>query len=192
MSHETAPDEVTADLGSLSSALVDLRAAGLGPTGVAGVCLVDPGTIRTAHAAGEIERVFSPEVADLDPATTVTTDRLDQPWVVFETTPDRFEDLAVALTFAANSLYGRGYGDYCFVALVELASPHDGRCYLGYRFDHRGFFAFAPRATGRRRHRALERKVTDVVSDELDVLPDPDDWPAVWGSDGADHPWEEG
>lgn len=185
-SHELAA--ITDDLRSLPAALVDCEAIGLGPTGVAGICLVDPGTIRVEHATEEIERVFSPDLADLDPATRVTADRLDQPWVVFETTPDRADDLAVSLAFAVGSLYERGYGDYAFVAAVELAAPHDGRLYLCYRFDERGFYPFAPRP-GRRRHRALERRVADAVADGLPFVADRDEWTPLWGEDGGDHPW---
>jgi len=180
--------EITDDLRSLPAALVDLEAIGLGPTGVAGICLVDPGTIRIEHATEEIERVFTPDLAEMDPATRVTADRLGQPWVVFETTPDRSGDLAVSLAFAVGSLFERGYGDYAFVTAVELHSPHEGRLYLFYRFDERGFYPFAPRP-GRRRHRALERRVADAVGEQLDLVGDPGEWSPLWGEDGAEHPW---
>ncbi|PSQ18837.1 hypothetical protein BRD00_03575 [Halobacteriales archaeon QS_8_69_26] len=191
MTRDAIPGRVATDLRSLPSGVVDLRAMGMGPTGVAAVCLVDPGTVRVEHAVGEIERVFSPDLEEMDPATTVTEDRLDQPWIVFETTPERFEELVASLVFAVDSLFDRGYGDYPFVAAVELHSPHEGRLYLFYRFDERGFYPFAPRPEGRRRHSGLERKVADAIREELTLLADEDDWTPVWGPDGSVHPWNE-
>ena len=159
-------------------------AAGIVPTGRAGVCFKEIEAGQFAALVKEIEDLL--RIAAPESGTTVTR-RVDEhgfDWVVIED-PD-VEDLATTTHMVSQSLEERGVSERLLAAVFGFRAD-DGPVFLVYAYKRGTFYPFAPRE-GRSRDNALELRLQSTLGNELPLEPELERWYPVWDTPVGDQP----
>ncbi len=167
------------DLDSLFSvptaALTLQAAAGLVPTGTAGVCYRDP-------EGAPFDQLEADLTAMLQASRPVLSrDTHGYTWIVLHGSSEDVGALVTDLHAVTTSLQMEGFGPNILCDLVPFRAE-DGRVVALVYLPKRGtFYPFAPvRGGGQTRDNALELQVRAVVGGDLPLEPDVTRWFAVW------------
>lgn len=160
-----------------SAALTLEAAAGLTPTGSAGVCYRDP----EGAPFDQLEQEITALVQSSSPV--LSRDAHGYTWIVLNGSPADLGALVTDLHAVTTTLQMEGFGPSILCDLVPFRAADGRQMALVYLPKRGTFYPFAPApAGGQTRDNALELQVRGVVGDELRIEPDVARWFAVWGA----------
>lgn len=178
----TTPKQPDLDaLFSLPGAAVTLEAAaGLHPTGKAGVCFKPASGRAFEQTGGELDELLAFAARESGSTLSTSDDSYGYRWIVVDD-PD-LEDVVTAAHMVNTTLKEHGFGPQLLCSVFGFARPAGGDpCHLVYLYKRGTFYPFAPRA-GEHRDNELELRVRGALGGDLPVEDDLTRWFPLWGA----------
>jgi hypothetical protein len=128
----------------------------------------------------EVGRFLHTVEQELDLSHDMVTDSRGCLWVVLYA--KKIEDLLAGLTAVGDTVKSRGFSGQMQAAVFEFYnSGNNENCFLVYDYKRNRFYPFVPVSHKRRRRDAEEEKrIVEVMSDEMPFEKDRDLWRPLW------------
>lgn len=156
------------------------------PCEVGGLAFSDIDDQEFEKALNEVKGVIKSnddtEDADLDMKDIHGTQ-----WIVVN--DESIESLAANLQFGASAMESVEYSSRLLAAVLPFKNDENDYIYVIYSFRRGSFYPFAPQGLDERDSK-IERRLSTIIEDEIDVEDDRSYWYPLWPREEGLHPWE--
>lgn len=108
-------------------------------------------------------------------------------WIVVN--DEDIESLVANLQFGASAMESVEYSSRLLAAVLPFKNDNDDYIYVIYSFRRGSFYPFAPKSLDERDSK-IERRLSTILEDEIDVEDDRSYWYPLWPREKGIHPWE--
>lgn len=108
-------------------------------------------------------------------------------WIVVQ--DESIESLVANLQYGASAMESVKYSSRLLAAVLPFENEENNKIYVIYSFRRGKFYPFAPEGLNDRNSK-IERRLSTILEDEIDVEQDKNYWYPLWPREKGLYPWE--